>query len=173
MPKGANASPAPPQERALVVAVDLRDPKRPLEPELAEFEALIVAAGATLAGRVVQRLDHVDAATLVGSGKAHEIAEIAETNGATKVFVFNDLRPRQRTNLAKIVPLPIVDRTMVILDIFAQRARSREGKLQVELAQLRYMPSEPHRRRRIVALATRRRRRDARSGRNQTRSGSP
>ena len=138
MPKGANASPAPPQERALVVAVDLRDPKRPLEPELAEFEALIVAAGATLAGRVVQRLDHVDAATLVGSGKAHEIAEIAETNGATKVFVFNDLRPRQRTNLAKIVPLPIVDRTMVILDIFAQRARSREGKLQVELAQLRF-----------------------------------
>ncbi|MBD5635197.1 MAG: GTPase HflX, partial [Candidatus Eremiobacteraeota bacterium] len=84
------------------------------------------------------RLDHVDAATLVGSGKAHEIVTVAEELGATKVFVFNDLRPRQRTNLEKIVPLPIVDRTMVILDIFAQRARSREGKLQVELAQLRF-----------------------------------
>jgi GTP-binding protein HflX len=130
---------APPAERALVVAVDLRDPARPLEPELAEFEALITAAGATLAGRVVQRMDRVDPATLFGSGKAHEIAEVAESTGATKIFVFNDLRPRQRTNLEKIVPLPIVDRTMVILDIFAQRARSREGKLQVELAQLRYM----------------------------------
>jgi GTP-binding protein HflX len=136
--KGANVSPAPPAERALVVAVDLQNPKRPLEPELAEFEALIVAAGAHLAGRVVQRLDHVDAATLVGSGKAREIVAVAEELGATKIFVFNDLRPRQRTNLEKIVPLPIVDRTMVILDIFAQRARSREGKLQVELAQLRF-----------------------------------
>jgi GTP-binding protein HflX len=136
--RGASVSTAPAPERALVVAVDLRDPKRALEPELAEFEALITAAGATLAGRLVQRLDHVDAATLVGSGKAHEIVTLAEELGATKVFVFNDLRPRQRTNLEKIVPLPIVDRTMVILDIFAQRARSREGKLQVELAQLRF-----------------------------------
>jgi GTP-binding protein HflX len=133
-----SVSPAPPTERALVVAVDTRDPKRPLEPELAEFEALIVAAGARLAGRLVQRLDRVDPATLVGSGKAHEIVGLAEHLDATKVFVFNDLRPRQRTNLEKIVPLPIVDRTMVILDIFAQRARSREGQLQVELAQLRY-----------------------------------
>ena len=130
MPRTSTVS-APPGERALVVAVDLR--------ELAEFEALIVAAGASLAGRVVQRLDHVDAAMLFGKGKAHEIAETAETLGATKIFVFNDLRPRQRKNLEEIVPLPIVDRTMVILDIFAQRARSREGKLQVELAQLRYM----------------------------------
>jgi GTP-binding protein HflX len=132
---------APPAERALVVAVDLHDPKRPLEPELAEFEALIVAAGAELAGRIVQRLDRVDPSTLVGSGKAHEIAAVAETVGATKIFVFNDLRPRQRINLEKIVPLPIVDRTATILDIFAQRARSREGKLQVELAQLRYRQS--------------------------------
>jgi GTP-binding protein HflX len=138
MAKGSTLPSAPPAERGLVVAVDLRDPKRPLEPELAEFEALIVAAGSQLAGRVVQRLDHVDAATLVGSGKAHEIVALAEELGATKLFVFNDLRPRQRTNLEKIVPLPIVDRTMVILDIFAQRARSREGKLQVELAQLRF-----------------------------------
>ncbi len=137
MPR-ANFSPAPPAERALVVAVDVRDPKRPLEPELAEFEALIVAAGARLAGRVIQRLERIDPGTLVGSGKAHEIAAVAEASGATKIFVFNDLRPRQRTNLEKIVPLPIVDRTMVILDIFAQRARSREGQLQVELAQLRY-----------------------------------
>jgi GTP-binding protein HflX len=131
----------PPAERGLVVAVDLGQRKRPLEPELAEYEALITAAGATLVGRMVQRLDSVDPATLFGSGKAHEIAERATELEATKLFVFNDLRPRQRTNLEKIVPLPIVDRTMVILDIFAQRARSREGKLQVELAQLRYRQS--------------------------------
>ncbi len=118
--------------------MDLKDPKRPLEPELAEYEALIEAAGATVVGRVVQRMAHVDPATLVGSGKAAEIVAAAEETAATKVFVFNDLRPRQRTNLEKIVPLPIVDRTMVILDIFAQRARSREGQLQVELAQLRF-----------------------------------
>jgi GTP-binding protein HflX len=138
MPRAVSVATAAAAERALVVAVDVRDPKRPLEPELAEYEALIEAAGATLVGRIVQRLERVDPATLVGSGKAHEIAALAADIGATKLFVFNDLRPRQRANLEKIVPLPIVDRTMVILDIFAQRARSREGRLQVELAQLRF-----------------------------------
>jgi len=137
MPRSANPV-APEAERALVVAVDLREPGRPLEPELAEFEALIDAAGATRVGRIVQRLPKIDPATLVGSGKAREIATVAEELGATKLFVFNDLRPRQRTSLEKIFSIPIVDRTMVILDIFAQRARSREGKLQVELAQLRH-----------------------------------
>ncbi|MGH7729239.1 MAG: GTPase HflX [Vulcanimicrobiaceae bacterium] len=138
-PRGGSPAPTgPAAERALVVAVDLRDRRRPLEPELAEFEALIEAAGARLAGRVVQRLERIDPATLVGSGKAAELAQLADDLRATKLFVFNDLRPRQRTALEKLVPLPIVDRTMVILDVFAQRARSREGKLQVELAQLRY-----------------------------------
>jgi len=128
-------------QRALVVAIDVQDPRRPLAPELAEFVALAKAAGANVVGEVVQRLPHVDPATLVGSGKAREIAERAEELNAEVLFVFNDLRPRQRTNLEKIVPLPIVDRTMLILDIFAQHARSREGQLQVELAQLRYRQS--------------------------------
>ena len=99
------------------------------------------SAGANVVGEVVQKLPHVDPATLFGSGKAHEIAERAKELGADVLFVFNDLRPRQRINLEKIVPLPIVDRTMLILDIFAQHARSREGQLQVELAQLRYRQS--------------------------------
>ena len=127
--------------RALVVAVDTQDPRRPLEPELAEFEALAAASGATIVDRVVQRRDRVDPALLVGSGKAHEIADHAKALDATLLLVLNDLRPRQRKNLEKIVPLPIVDRTMLILDVFAQHARSREGKLQVELAQLRYRQS--------------------------------
>jgi GTP-binding protein HflX len=128
-------------QRALIVAVDLQDPRRPLAPELAEFVALAKAAGASVVGEVVQKLPHVDPATLVGSGKAREIAERAEELKADVLLVFNDLRPRQRTNLEKVVPLPIVDRTMLILDIFAQHARSREGQLQVELAQLRYRQS--------------------------------
>lgn len=127
--------------RALVVAVDTNDPRRPLEPELVEFEALAAASGARILDRVVQRRDQVDPAMLVGSGKAHEIAQLAKDLEATIVLVLNDLRPRQRKNLEKLIPLPIVDRTMLILDVFAQHARSREGKLQVELAQLRYRQS--------------------------------
>jgi GTPase len=134
---GELATPA----RALVVAVNTDDPRRPIEPELAEFEALAAASGAEIVDRVVQRRAHVDPATLVGSGKAREIAEIAKALDATLILVLNDLRPRQRKNLERIVPLPIVDRTMLILDVFAQHARSREGKLQVELAQLRYRQS--------------------------------
>ncbi len=134
-------SPTAAPQRALIVAVDLQDPQRPLAPELDEFKALADAAGAEIVGEIVQKLSHVDPATLVGSGKAREIAERAEELKAEVLFVFNDLRPRQRTNLEKVVPLPIVDRTMLILDIFALHARSREGQLQVELAQLRYRQS--------------------------------
>ena len=126
------------ETRALVVAVDLDLPKRPLQPELEEFLALIEAAGAEVTSVTVQHRAAIDPATLVGAGKARELAEIAERDGATALFVLNDIRPRQRANLEKVVPLPIIDRTMLILDIFAQRARSREGKLQVELAQLRH-----------------------------------
>ncbi len=135
-----NTTAAEPQ-RALLVAVDLGDRDAPLAPEFAEFAALARATGVEIVGEIVQKLPHVDPVTLVGSGKAREIAERAKELDANVVMVFNDLRPRQRINLEKIVPLPIVDRTMLILDIFAQHARSREGQLQVELAQLRYRQS--------------------------------
>jgi GTP-binding protein HflX len=127
--------------RALLVAVDLGDRAAPLAPEFAEFAALARATGVEIAGEMIQKLPHVDPATLFGSGKAREFAERAKELEIDVLMVFNDLRPRQRTNLEKIVPLPIVDRTMLILDIFAQHARSREGQLQVELAQLRYRQS--------------------------------
>jgi GTP-binding protein HflX len=78
---------------------------------------------------------------LVGSGKAREIADLVKEHNASLVLVLNDLRPRQRRNLEKVIHVPIVDRTMLILDVFARHARSREGKLQVELAQLRYRQS--------------------------------
>lgn len=128
-------------ERALVVAVETRALRPSIDTELDEFEALAEAAGAKILDRMVQRRDTVDPATLVGSGKAIELAERAAELGATLLLVLNDLRPRQRKNLEKIIPVPIVDRTMLILDVFARHARSREGKLQVELAQLRYRQS--------------------------------
>jgi GTP-binding protein HflX len=128
-------------QRAIVVAVETRALHAAIDVELDEFEALARAAGAKILERIVQRRDAVDAATLVGSGKASEIAQRAHDEGADLLLVLNDLRPRQRRNLEKIIPLPIVDRTMLILDVFARYARSREGKLQVELAQLRYRQS--------------------------------
>ncbi|MGZ3497300.1 MAG: GTPase HflX [Vulcanimicrobiaceae bacterium] len=127
--------------RAVVVAADVEDPRRPIEPELLEFEALAQAAGVEILERIVQRRGSVDPATLVGSGKARDVAERARELGANLILVLNDLRPRQRKNLEKLIPLPIVDRTMLILDVFARHARSREGRLQVELAQLRYRQS--------------------------------
>lgn len=127
--------------RAVLVAVDSEDPKHPLEPELRELEALAAASGAVIVERIVQRRDRVDPATLVGSGKAREIADVLRSHEASLLLVLNDLRPRQRKNLEKLIAVPIVDRTMLILDVFAQHARSREGKLQVELAQLRYRQS--------------------------------
>jgi GTP-binding protein HflX len=131
----------PLSDGALVVAVETRERAESMEAELSEFEALAEAAGATVLQRTVQRRERVDPATLVGSGKAREIAEQAEELHAGLLLVLNDLRPRQRKNLEKVIPLPIVDRTMLILDVFARQARSREGKLQVELAQLRYRQS--------------------------------
>ncbi len=95
---------------ALVVAVETRALQDSIEPELAEFESLAHAAGATVLDRVVQRRDAVDPATLVGSGKAREIAERAREARAGLILVLNDVRPRQRKNLEKIIPLPIVDR---------------------------------------------------------------
>ena len=121
--------------------MDTQDARRPIEPELLELEALAQASGAQILDRVVQRRAAVDPATLIGSGKAREIADAAGACGADFVLVLNELRPRQRKNLEKVVPLPIVDRTMLILDVFARHARSREGKMQVELAQLRYRQS--------------------------------
>src|SRR5690348_10985827 len=128
-------------QRAVVVAVETNEIGDAIDAELDELETLASAAGAQVLERIVQRRAQVDPATLVGSGKAREIAERAAALDADLLITLNDLRPRQRRNLEGIVPLPIVDRTMLILDVFARQARSREGKLQVELAQLRYRQS--------------------------------
>jgi GTP-binding protein HflX len=128
-------------QRALILAVETRALHDRLQAELEEFAALATAAGAQIVEIVTQRRDAVDPATLVGSGKAAEIGQRLRDENIELLLVLNDLRPRQRRNLEKIVTVPIVDRTMLILDVFARQARSREGKLQVELAQLRYRQS--------------------------------
>ncbi|MGD0798498.1 MAG: GTPase HflX [Acidobacteriaceae bacterium] len=105
---------------------------------LAEFEELARSAGADVAATVVQRRAKPDAATLVGQGKLDEIAGVAASTGADVVLFDHDLSPSQLRNLEAKLPCRVIDRTQLILDIFARHARTREGQLQVELAQLEY-----------------------------------
>jgi GTP-binding protein HflX len=106
---------------------------------LEEFADLARSAGATVAHLATARIDRPNPATLLGSGKLEEIKALAEASGADLVLVNHPLTPGQERNLEKYLERRVVDRTGLILDIFAQRARSAEGKLQVELAQLRHM----------------------------------
>ncbi|MFZ5638402.1 MAG: ribosome rescue GTPase HflX [Pseudomonadota bacterium] len=112
----------------------------PPEPDvLEEFADLARSAGATVAALLHARIDRPNAATLIGSGKLEEAKAAADATGADLVLVNHTLSPVQERNLEKALGRRVVDRTGLILDIFAQRARSHEGKLQVELAQLRHM----------------------------------
>jgi GTP-binding protein HflX len=104
-----------------------------------EFRELVAGAGAEVVAEVFQRRPRPDPATLVGKGKVEEIAAVAESAGATLILFDHDLSPTQLRNLERALPVRVVDRTQLILDIFARHARSREGQLQVELAQLEYM----------------------------------
>jgi GTP-binding protein HflX len=108
------------------------------ELSLDELAALADTAGADEAERVLQRRDEPDAATFVGKGKAQELRELSETVDADTVIFDEELTPAQSRNLEKILGRTAIDRTALILDIFAQHAHTQEGKAQVELAQLRY-----------------------------------
>jgi len=109
-----------------------------VEADLEELGLLVETAGAVVAGTVVQRRDRPDPATFVGRGKAQELAELSGTVDADTVVFDDELSPAQQRNLEKLLGRTAIDRTAVILDIFAQNARSQEGKAQVELALLRY-----------------------------------
>lgn len=123
-----------------VVVVGLRsDSSDDAENSLQELAALAQTAGAKVEAAMLQRRDTPDAATYLGRGKAKELREIVEETGADTVVVDGDLAPSQRRALEDVVGVKVVDRTAVILDIFAQHAKSREGKAQVELAQLEYL----------------------------------
>ncbi len=109
------------------------------EESLAEFRELAASAGAAIVGEFVQRRDRPDPATLLGIGKLQEIAGAVASSQADLVLIDHELSPSQQRNIEKEVDARVIDRTQLILDIFARHARSREGQLQVELAQLEYM----------------------------------
>src|SRR6201998_1772733 len=127
------------REKIVLVGVTV-PPEREEETEqhLDELSLLVDTAGADEAARVVQRRDHPDPATFVGKGKAQELRTISESVDADTVVFDDELSPAQSRNLEKILGRTAIDRTAVILDIFAQNARTPEGKAQVELALLQY-----------------------------------
>lgn len=109
------------------------------EESLEELAALAQSAGASVAGRLIQVRDAPDAATLIGFGKVEELAAMVITVDATLVIFDVELTPTQLRNLERKLDVRVVDRTQLILDLFASRARTSEGQLQVELAQLNYL----------------------------------
>ena len=127
-------------ERVFMVGVQLKaDNAWCVEESMDELSELVTTAGAIVVGRGSQRLDKFNAATFIGPGKAKEFSvECKESNVDTVVFD-EELNPAQGRNLEKIFECKILDRTALILDIFSQRAQTREGKLQVELAQLNHL----------------------------------
>jgi GTPase len=127
-------------ENVIAVALLLPDLTRSVaEEHLAELEKLIETAGGTVVDRVFAKRPRPDPATYVGSGKAEQIKSLAAKGGASLIVFDDDLSPAQARNLEKITEVKVIDRSGLILDIFAGRARSREARTQVELAQLEYM----------------------------------
>jgi GTP-binding protein HflX len=127
-------------ERAVLVGVETGagDGIR-IEDSLSELGALAESAGAEVVAQVRQKLKAIDPRTFIGRGKAVEVRELAHNKGATLVIFDDALTPAQARNLENELKLRVVDRSQLILDIFAQRARTLEGKLQVEIAQLSYL----------------------------------
>ena len=128
------------RERAMLAALQRQKQRRvDVEESLEELAGLAAAAGATVGERVIQERQAATPSLYFGSGKVEEMAEAARA-GAVNLFISDDaLSPIQERNLAEALGIKVIDRTALILDIFAQRARSAEGKLQVELAQLTYL----------------------------------
>ncbi len=109
------------------------------EESLDELRALATSAGARIAGEFMQRRDRPEPATLIGKGKLEEIAGAAASVSADVILFDHDLSPSQQRNIERVVNTRVIDRTQLILDIFAKHARTREGQMQVELAQLEYL----------------------------------
>jgi GTP-binding protein HflX len=126
-------------ERVVLVGVWTSGTLTEAENSLLELARLAETAGSEVLDGVVQRRDRPDPATYIGSGKAKQLRDIVQATGADTVICDGELAPGQLRQLEEVVKVKVVDRTALILDIFAQHARSREGKAQVELAQLQYL----------------------------------
>jgi len=129
----------PSVDQGLAQAHARADTSLDVEESLAEFRDLVSSAGALVVAEIMQRRSRPDPATLIGAGKVEEIAGVAASTEADLVLFDHDLTPTQLRNLEAALPCRVLDRTQLILDIFARHARTSEGKLQVELAQLEYM----------------------------------
>lgn len=127
------------KEKFILVGVETG--KDRMEESLSELAELLDTAGGETVGRVIQNLESINKATYVGKGKVEEIREIAEELEADGIVCDDELSPAQLSNLKDELDIKVLDRTLVILDIFASHAKSSEGKLQVEMAQLKYRSS--------------------------------
>ena len=127
------------KEKFILVGVETG--KDRMEESLSELAELLDTAGGETVGRVIQNLESINKATYVGKGKVEEIKELAEELGADGIVCDDELSPAQLSNLKDELDIKVLDRTLVILDIFASHAKSSEGKLQVEMAQLKYHSS--------------------------------
>lgn len=125
------------EERVILIGVSVQDGDD-TEASLDELEELVATAGAQTVGRIIQNRERVHPGTYIGKGKIDEVRDAVYSLGATGVVCDDELSPAQLRNLEDALDLKVMDRTMVILDIFAARANTREGKIQVELAQLKY-----------------------------------
>jgi len=128
------------KEKVILVGVSLSDNDDTMD-SLAELEELAKTAGAVTAGVVVQNRERISPATYIGSGKVQEVRSLLESTGADSVICDDELSPAQFHNLTEQLDAKVMDRTLLILDIFARHATTSEGKLQVELAQLKYRAS--------------------------------
>jgi GTP-binding protein HflX len=138
-PSGGPAPEKVPSQSSDRSALSSNSPGLDAEESLAEFRELLLSAGGQVAAELVQHRPRPDPATLIGSGKVEEIAAVVASTNADLVVFDHDLSPTQLRNLEAALPCRVLDRTQLILDIFARHARTREGQLQVELAQLEYM----------------------------------
>lgn len=125
------------EERVILVGVSEQDGDD-AEDSLEELAELVKTAGATVVGTLIQKREKIHPGTYVGTGKVNEIAELVASTGATGIVCDDELTPAQLKNLEMYIDTKIMDRTLIILDIFAARATTSEGKIQVELAQLKY-----------------------------------
>ena len=126
-------------EKVVLIGLWGEQPLQAAENSLRELAALAATAGSEVLDGLLQRRAHPDPATYLGKGKAEELRAMVQACGADTVIADTELAPSQRRALEDVVKVKVIDRTAVILDIFAQHAKSREGKAQVELAQLEYL----------------------------------
>jgi len=126
-------------ENVVLIGVYPHGQAEEAENSIQELALLCETAGAMVLDGLLQQRDHPDASTYLGKGKAHELADIVKEVGADTVVADTELAPSQRRALEDVVKVKVIDRTAVILDIFSQHAKTREGKAQVELAQLQYL----------------------------------